>query len=232
MNGLSLIIPAHNSGRVIENSLYRYYEAFSKKFKNFEIIVICNDCIDNTANICKNLEKKLPVKTIEIPQRGKGYALIRGFNEARFDIMGFLDSDNPFDLNKICVMINKLDKVHVAIVSKYLRGNKKKQESLSRRLISLTGNAVSKFFFNLPFADTQAGAKFFRKEVWEKINKSKKGFICNGFDWDIEFLYRVRKNNFRILEMYISVTYGKFSTFRLKYLPGILKRLLKLRFLR
>ncbi|MCX6746821.1 MAG: glycosyltransferase [Candidatus Pacearchaeota archaeon] len=232
MNGLSLIIPAHNSGRVIENSLYRYYEAFSKKFKYFEMIVICNDCIDNTVSICKNLEKKLPIRTIEIPQRGKGYALIHGFNEARFDIMGFLDADNPFDLKKISVMIDRLDRVHIAIVSKYLKGNKKRQESISRRLVSLASSVVSKFFFNLPFADTQAGAKFFRKEVWDKINKNQKEFICKGFDWDIEFLYRVRKNRFRVLEMYISVAYGKFSTFRLKYLPGILKRLLKLRFLR
>ena len=232
MEGLSLIIPAHNSEKVIEKSLVSYYEAFSGKFKKFEIIVICNDCWDNTYKICTALAKKLPIKIIKIPQRGKGYALVKGFTNARYETLGFLDADNSFDSEKILKMINLLGKVQVVIASKYLPGDNKKQDSFQRRLISLGGNIISKTFFNIPSRDTQAGAKFFTLNAWKKITEKNKEFVCNGFDWDIEFLYRARKNNLKIAEVYIPVESKKFSTFRLKYLPGIIKRLLVLRFLK
>jgi glycosyltransferase involved in cell wall biosynthesis len=232
MKGLSLIIPAHNSEKVIESSIISYYNAFSKKFKKLEIIVICNDSSDNTAKICLGLGKRLPLKVIEIPYRGKGYALIEGFNNAKFEILGFLDADNSFDLDKVSEMINLLEKSQVVIASKYTKGDKKRQGSLQRRIISLGGNMVSKFFFNLSFRDTQAGAKFFKREVWEKITEKKPKFTCHGFDWDMEFLYRVTKKNFAVEEFYIPVQQGGFSTFRLKYIPGILKRLFLLRFVK
>ncbi len=229
MKGLSIIVPSHNSSKAIEDSVKRYYAEFHEKFRNFEIIVVCNDCWDNTAEICKNLAKTLPVEVIEIPQRGKGYALITGFNKARFDYIGFLDADNPFNLNEVHKMISRLDKYDVVIASKYLRGMAKQQDSLQRRVLSLGGSFVSKVLFGLNFRDTQAGAKFLRKQAWEKIRGK---FTCTGFDFDIEFLYKVTKNKFKILEVYIPFKKENFSTVRLKYLPGIVKRLLKLRFLR
>ncbi len=231
MRDLSLVIPNHNGARVIEESIRKYNEIFSKKFKKFEMITVCNGCTDNSMKICNQLEKEFPLRTIEIPQKGKGYALIRGFNEAKHNQMGFLDVDNPFDLTRIGTMVDNLDTSDVVIASKYLKGNARLQESLSRRFISLGGGVVAKNFFNLNFSDTQAGAKFFRKNVWDTINK-KNNFVCTGFDWDIEFLYRSIKNNFKITETHIPFKPENFSTVRLKYLPGMLKRLLMLRLLR
>jgi len=229
MEGLSLVIPAHNSERVIKNSIKNYYKRFSNKFNPFEMIVVCNDCWDNTPKICKSLEKKYPVRTIEIPQRGKGYALIKGLGETRFDTVGFLDADNPFDLDRILKMIDNLNLYDIVIVSKYQRGKARQQEFFTRRMLALGGSIVSRVLFNINFKDTQAGAKFFKKDVWDKL---KSAYLSTGFEWDIEFLYKAKKNNFKILEVYIPWKSDKFSTFRFKYLPGMLYRLLKLRFLK
>ena len=231
MKCLSLIIPNHNGEKVIGDSVAKYNEVFSENFKKFEMIAVCNDCTDNSVRICNQLAKDFPLKTIEIPQKGKGYALIRGFNEAKHNRMGFLDADNPFDLIKIGTMVDNLDTSDVVIASKYLKGSARVQESLLRRFISLGGGVVSKNFFNLNFSDTQAGAKFFRKQVWDTINK-KNDFVCTGFDWDIEFLYRAVKNNFKIIETHIPFKPEDFSTVRLRYLPGMLKRLFMLRLTR
>jgi len=227
MKGLSLIIPAHNAGKVIENSLKNYHKIFSKEFKNLEIVVVCNACKDNTEIICKSLKDTIPLKIISIPNRGKGNALIKGFKNAKYSTMGFLDADNPFDLVKITKLINKLQNNDVAIVSKYIRGEKKKQEYLLRRFISMGGGLFSRVTLGLNFRDTQGGAKFFKKEVWEKIKNPP--FICIGFDWDMEFLYKAKKEKFKIVEVYIPVNPEKLSTVSLKYLPGMVFRLLKLR---
>jgi glycosyltransferase involved in cell wall biosynthesis len=228
MEGFSLVIPNHNGAKVIESSVREYYNVFSKKFKNFEMIVVCNGCTDNSIEICNNLAKKFPLKVIEIPQRGKGHALIKGFNEAKFNLVGFLDADNPFDLDVISKMVDRLTEYDAVIATKYLRGKAKFQDSFLRRIISLSGSIFSRFVFGLKFKDTQAGAKFFRKELWEKIDRN---FISTGFDFDIEFLYKVHKVRAKILESYVPLRkYEKFSTVRLKYLPEMVYRLFKLRF--
>jgi len=231
---LSLIIPAHNSEDYIEKSVIEYNKILSEHFEDFEMILVCNACIDDSVGVATRLAEKFPVKVIDIPHKGKGNALIRGFNIAKYEIIGFLDVDNPFSLERIIEMIDNIyeDKCDVSIATKYLKGSLKNkkgvQDSQVRRLIALGGQIFTRFFFNLKFRDTQAGAKFFKKEVWLSINKK---LICVGFDFDIEFLYKSKKNGFRIGEFYTPIIkYEKFSTVRIRYLAGMVYRLIKLRF--
>ncbi len=231
---LSLIIPAHNSERVLEKSIREYHKIFSKEFDNFEMIIVCNACHDNTYPLALNLAKEFPINTINIPHRGKGNALIRGFKLANYDLMGFLDVDNPFGSDRILDMIKNIheDKCDMSIATKYLKGSLKNKkgvkDSQQRRIIALGGMIFSRFFFNLTFRDTQAGAKFFKRSVWESINRN---LICVGFDFDIELLYKAKKKNFRIAEFYTPlVKFEKFSTVRARYLAGMVYRLIKLRF--
>jgi len=229
MERVSLVVPAHNGAKVIEDSIKKYSKIFLENFDEFEIIVVCNDCWDDTVRIANSLSKIYPVKVIEIPQRGKGYALNEGFKVAKYDLLGFIDADNPFDLDKIIYMIKKLSRFDVAIASKYFAKGFRIRDSFMRRMISLGGGFISKFILGLNFRDTQAGGKFFRRSVWDRIHFNWK---CTGFDWDIEFLYKSIRNKFKIVEVYIPICREeKFSTFRLKYIPGIFKRVLKLRFL-
>jgi len=229
MAGLSLIVPAHNSGKFIGPFLKKYYEEFSKEFKPFELIVVCNGSTDNTLEICNSLKNEFPLKIEDIPQKGKGYALVRGFNLAKNEIIGFLDADNPFNLENVKNMLKSLGDYDIVIASKYVKGKIRIQDSQMRRFISIAGGVVAKVLFNLSFTDTQAGAKFFKREVWEGMDNN---FICHGFDFDIEFLYKAKRKGFLIKEINIPFEYREFSTVTLKYLPGMLMRLLNLRFLK
>jgi glycosyltransferase involved in cell wall biosynthesis len=228
---LSLIIPAHNAEHIIEDSVIEYNNIFSD-IEEFEIIIVCNACTDNTFKVVTNLAKRYPIKILNIPHRGKGNALRRGFDKAQFQLMGFLDSDNPFSLQKIREMVNSLDKYDLTIATKYLKGSLKSkkgvQDSQLRRIIALGGQTFVRIFFNLKFRDTQAGAKFFRRYVWESIGKN---IICVGFDFDIELLYKSTKKGFNIAEFYTPlIKYEKFSTVRIKFIAGMVYRLIKLRF--
>ncbi|HDK42738.1 MAG TPA: glycosyltransferase family 2 protein [Candidatus Pacearchaeota archaeon] len=229
MKSLSLVVPARNSCHVIKPFLRGYYKVFSEKFFPFELIVVCNGCTDNTKDICSSLTSEFPLKVMDIPKKGKGRALVAGFNIARNEILGFLDADNPFNLDEVKKMIDLLESYDVVIASKYKKGRARSQDSQFRRLISLGGAVVSLTLFNLRLTDTQAGAKFFRRRVWDSIDRD---FICHNFDFDIEFLYKVGKKGFSIREFYIPFQYRKFSTVSLRYLPGMLKRLLMLRLLK
>src|SRR3989344_5198155 len=101
MNSLSLIIPVHNGEKVIQKTIREYFSHFSKDFEKLEIIIVCNACTDKTEERCRELRNEIPLKVVLAPQRGKGNALTKGFRNAENEIIGFIDADNPFDLNKI-----------------------------------------------------------------------------------------------------------------------------------
>ena len=129
-------------------------------------------------------------------------------------------------------MVNSLDKYDIVIATKYLKGSLKSKrgvkDSQIRRLVALGGQTFVRIFFNLKFRDTQAGAKFFRRKVWDSVGKNMR---CIGFDFDIELLYKAKKHKFSVAEFYTPlVKYEKFSTVRLRYIAGMIYRLIKLRF--
>jgi len=229
MEGLSLIVPVHNGERFICSSLENYCSFFSKHFNNLEIIVVCNACKDNTFEKCISLTHKLPLNVLDVPERGKGHALKVGFAQAKYNLVGFIDADNPFELTSIMEMINFLKDYDVVIATKFKKGRLKFQTSAMRRMFSIAGAIVSRFIFNLDLRDTQAGAKFMKKEVLDKINNS---FVCTGFEFDIELLYKLKKNNAKIKEFFMIPKNSDFSTVKMRILPGMLYRLLKLRFLK
>lgn len=227
MNGLSLIIPAHNCEGFIESSLTEYNNHFSKKFKNFEMIVVCNACTDRTYEKLISLKGKLPIIVLHTSQRGKGNAVILGLDHSKYDLVGFLDSDNPYNLQKIIEMLDFLKDNDMVIVTKFNRALKY-QTSITRRFFSLAGAVVFFLLFDIKFKDTQAGAKFMKRDVWLKL---KRPFICKGFEFDMELLYKASKINARIKEYYIPPNKTDFSTVKIRILPGLIYRLVKLRLL-
>ena len=226
MDSLSLIVPVHNGAKFIRLSIEKYYEAFSKRFSEFEMIIVCNACTDNTEQICNSL--KIPLKVVNASKKGKGNALMKGFEYAQHEIVGFMDADDPFELEEVIKMIEYLGSYDLAIVSKF-KTALKYRTSISRRLLSLGGRTMFRFLFGLKFNDTQAGAKFMKKKL---LNLFKKDLICGGFEIDMELLYRASRFNARIKEYYIPPKETDFSTVKARLLPGLIYRLLKLRLLK
>ena len=89
---LSIIIPAYNEEKYIENTL--------KSITQGEIIVVCNGCTDNTADIAR----KYTNKVLEIPDKGVSKARNLGASLASHNRLIFLDADTKLShtiLNKI-----------------------------------------------------------------------------------------------------------------------------------
>ncbi len=224
---VSLIVPAHNAASVIEQSIKEYSKMLSH-FKDYEIIVVCNACSDDTADICKKEAKtNKRIRIIETAERGKGIALLMGFGKAKYEVIGFLDSDNAFHLDSIRDMILRLDENDCVIASKWIgRDFFEISEPFTRKILAIGWRTLSKILLGLDFEDTQAGAKFLKKTAYEKIDSN---FICGGFDFDIELLYKLKKAGCSIKEVRIPVSKSfKFSTFRLRFVPEMFWHMLKL----
>lgn len=228
---VSLVVPAHNAADVIETTLKEYTRFLGSICRNYEIIVVCNACIDNTAEIVINFSKKIrEVKCIELKERGKGLAVLRGMKKAQNAIIGFMDADNAFKLDAVEDMISYLyehSDCDCVIASKWLgRSVFEISEPFTRKVLAVGWKALTLFLLHMRFHDTQAGCKFLKKKAFDAIDKN---FVCTGFDFDIELLYKLKKSGFKIKEFNIPVLkIFKFSTFRLKFVPIMFWHLFKL----
>lgn len=224
---ISLVVPAHNSEEIIGKSI-NVYEKLLSQYRNHELIIVCNACKDNTAGAArKAAHGSRSIKVISIEERGKGFALLKGFRAARYDLIGFMDADNSFDLNSVQKMIAMLDEADCVIASKWLGRNFLQiAEPLTRKMLAIGWRMLSFILFGLNFKDTQAGCKFLKRRAFNSIDRN---FVCTGFDFDVELLFKLKKKGFKIKEVYIpTIKAFKFSTFRLRFVPGMFWHMLKL----
>src|SRR5210317_2139661 len=97
---ISLIIPTYKEAKNIEELL--------KSLKNLkeidEIIVVDDNSPDGTADIANKYAKIIVRKN----ERGLASAVIRGFDEAKGDIIGIMDGDLSHPVDKIPELLEKL----------------------------------------------------------------------------------------------------------------------------
>jgi len=87
---VSIIICAYNEEATIENVVQKC----RKYNKESEIIVVDDGSTDKTVDYLKNLEKKLALKLILLPEnKGKSYAMVAGVKQAENEVILFFDAD-------------------------------------------------------------------------------------------------------------------------------------------
>jgi glycosyltransferase involved in cell wall biosynthesis len=225
-NKVSIVIPVYNEERRIRGVL----ENYGNSFPNYEIVVVCNGCTDNSLNIVKELKKKYSqINILNFEKKlGKGGAVLEGFKFCKGEIIGFVDADDSIEPEEIKKLLILLEKVDVIIGSRWLRDSEIiVKQSLLRRVASRIFNFLVRKIFNLSFKDTQCGVKFFRREAIENVLKKIKS---KGYEFDVEILWRLKNRNYKIREVPISWKHSKDSRFSLWNSPIMFISLLKIRF--
>lgn len=83
----SVIVPAHNEQEVIAKALSSIRQ---QTFKDYELIVVCDSCTDNTKAIAESYEAKI----IEVNVHSSGAARNAGLDAAQGDWILFCDADD------------------------------------------------------------------------------------------------------------------------------------------
>ena len=85
----SVIVPEHNSAEFMRPGL----ESIRKQtFRDYELIIVCDSCEDNTAEIAREYTDKV----FEINAKRCGFARNKGMDEARGTWILFMDDDDWF----------------------------------------------------------------------------------------------------------------------------------------
>jgi len=106
----TILIPAHNEGKVITKCLLPLVEGLVRK--DYEIIVICNGCDDDTANIVRSIDKK--IICLETNSKSKTNAINLGEKQAHYFPRIYLDADVILSLEAVYALCDKLAEGYLA----------------------------------------------------------------------------------------------------------------------
>ncbi len=227
---LSIVIPAYNEEQRIQKTLSAFEWHFSKRY-NTEIIVVCDGNTDKTPEIVAKYSKRHKhVRLLAFPTRlGKGGGLVQGLKVAKGDLIGFVDADSSTSTADYDHLISALvkSKKDGAICSRYLKKSKVLvSQPFYRKFLSRGWNLLVRILFNIPFTDTQCGAKIFKKEAIQEVLPKMESY---GFEFDVELLWRMQKAGYKISEIPTTWVHMEQSKFRLKDITGMFIRLLRIR---
>jgi len=198
---VSIVIPAYNEEKRIISTLEDYCQFFSKKLKDkFEVIIVPNNCSDKTFEVVQNFAKKNKnVVVLEIKgYSGKGGAVMKGFELAKGDYVGFTDADGSVDARNFFNLIKSVGNSNGVIASRRKKGAVVSGKSLFDNLASFIFNKMVSFLFGFKFRDTQCGAKLFDKKTALFLSKN---YSERGWIFDIDILNICKKHNLKILEI-------------------------------
>lgn len=192
---VSVVIPVHNE----EGNVADCIKQVPKMGKFTEIIIVDDGSTDNTLKIAKSFQKKF--KNLKIfshkPNRGKVWAVKRGFDEARGDILMIWDADRT-------VLASELPRFYDLMASgqaEYVQGTRLAypMEKQAMKVANLFGNLffgwLYSFIMSTRITDTLCGTKVILKKDYKKI---KFGTEPWG---DFDLLFGAKKLGLKIKEI-------------------------------
>jgi glycosyltransferase involved in cell wall biosynthesis len=198
---LSLVIPACNEEQRIGETLIAYAKDLRASGIDFEIITEMDGCTDRTAQVVTRLGCLYPeIRGLEFEDKlGKGGGLVKGFEAARGNYVGFVDADGPVRPENLMKLLAEVrNGTDFAIASRRAKGAKALYRTRRRQVLSRCFNLLVRMMFALPYKDTQCGAKVMKRDAIEKMTQD---IHVNGFAFDVGLIYAARKNGLSIKEV-------------------------------
>ncbi len=183
---LSLIIPAYKQEKTIVKDIKNIDTTLSSLSFPHELIIVVDGFLDKTYTKVKSV-KNGNIKVLGYKEnKGKGFAIKYGVEEAKGDIIGFIDAGMDLDPAEISIMLNIMDwnKADIVIGSK-LHPDSKVSYPYQRKILSWGYRLLTHALFGFKVKDTQVGLKIFRKKVAKKVFSR---IVVKKFAFDIEVL--------------------------------------------
>ncbi|MBI4089352.1 MAG: glycosyltransferase [Candidatus Levybacteria bacterium] len=183
---LSLVVPAYKQENTIAKDLNNLESVLSNLPFNYEIVIVVDGFVDKTyENVKKIKSRKIKVLGYEANQ-GKGHAVKLGMLKAKGDVVGFIDAGMDIDATGIAILLDLLVwKNADVIVGSKLHKESKVNYPMIRKILTWGYRHLTHLLFGFNVKDTQAGIKFFRREVVRAVFPK---IIVKAFAFDVEVL--------------------------------------------
>jgi dolichol-phosphate mannosyltransferase len=194
-----IIIPTYNEYENIPPLL----EAIFSYVSQTDILIVDDNSPDGTGELVDKIA--LTDKRVHVIHRagklGLGTAYVAGFKYAiahNYDAAFEMDADFSHDPQYLPNFLTAIEHADLVIGSRYIPGGATPNWSIIRRLISGGGNIFARLVLGMPIHDCTAGYRCYRCEVLESIDLES--VESQGYGFQVELVYRVMKQGFRIIE--------------------------------
>ncbi len=198
---LSIVIPAYNEESRLPATLERIAAYLKNCGREAEMLVVDDGSKDRTAAVAESFQSKISALRVVSNgvNRGKGYSVRHGVQEARGRIVLFTDADLSAPIEEADKLIEALEKYDLAIGSRAVdRSLITVHETRFRELAGIIFNKLVRIILWLPFVDTQCGFKAFDRERCRIIFEQQ---TIERFGFDPELLYLARHHGLRAVEI-------------------------------
>jgi dolichol-phosphate mannosyltransferase len=144
---VSVVVPMHNETENLPGTIDRIVAAVAEIGRTFEIVAVDDGSTDTTAQRLQTMAREDPRLRVESypVNRGRGYALRRGFAVARGQIVATIDADLSYAPEHVGEMLRVLDEhpeADFVVGSPYAKGGDTVNVPRGRLWISRWGNRV------------------------------------------------------------------------------------------
>ncbi len=199
---ISVVIPAYNEAGRIERTLASVRAYFSDRPLSHEIIVVDDGSTDNTADIVRNAIRNTPeLRLIENgSNRGKGFAVRSGMQNARGRYRLFMDADNSVDILHLDKFLPWMDQGYdIAIGSIQIAHSRVTEHAgWHRRILGRAAKILIGIVASPGIEDTQRGFKLFSAAAAEVVFALQ---TIERWGFDIEILTIAWLYGFHIKEL-------------------------------
>lgn len=202
MSKLSIVIPCYNEANKIKDNIIKIRDYLKHEcLHDYEILLVNDGSTDNIESVAKNIQSEFQKQnqfrfiTYE-KNRGKGYAVKTGIENAIGDYILFMDADLSVSITAIRKYWDVKDEADIWIASRRHKDSKVSVPTgLVRKITSKCCNILTRLITGLKFPDTQCGFKCFKADVAKKIVTKQ---TLDRWSFDVELLMIAQLNNYTI----------------------------------
>jgi len=203
---ISIIMPAYNEAGRILPSLNALGAFCRDRFSGFEIICVDDGSRDGTWEILSGLRDMPFVKLLRLAEnRGKGFAVRQGMQQAGGRFLFFTDADLPYRLDALDTAMTVFHQETCDLVV----GARELSDPKGHLNVGQARNVASRVFsglvarlFKLEVRDTQCGFKGFSREAAQRIFSQQS---VSGYAFDVEIFILARRLGMRICRIPVTL---------------------------
>ncbi len=212
---VTLVIPAYNEATRIKTKLQEISTFRSHCDYHLQCIIVNDGSQDQTGTIVTDfVQHRSWIRLInQKKNHGKGHSVKTGMEAANTKYIFFIDADLAAPLSNLDRALFLMQKGADIIIGsrRHPQSIIPREQTITRRMVSRSGNLLIRVLTELPYHDTQCGFKGFTREAAHKLFPK---MTLKGYLFDVEILILAHQAGYSIQEMPVLWSHIPGGTFK------------------